>query len=50
MSSILFGVAPVDITTFTAAAAVLVFAALAASYLPARRAAALGPIETLRLE
>ncbi len=46
----LFGVAPVDIATFTVAAAVLVFAALAASYLSTRRAAALGPIETLRLE
>ena len=50
MSSMLFGVAPVDMATFTLAAVVLVIAALAASYLPARRAAALGPIEALRLE
>jgi predicted permease len=50
MSSMLFGVAPVDVATFTVAAAVLMIAALAASYLPARRAATLDPIETLRLE
>jgi putative ABC transport system permease protein len=47
MSSLLFGVTPVDAATFAAAASVLVIAALAASYLPARRAAALDPVQTL---
>jgi ABC-type antimicrobial peptide transport system permease subunit len=48
MSSLLFGVTPVDAITFAAAAAVLVVASLAASYIPARRAAAVDPVETLR--
>jgi len=48
MSSLLFGVTPVDAVTFAAAAGVLVVAALAASYFPARRAAAVDPVETLR--
>lgn len=48
MSSLLFGVAPIDGVTFAAAAGMLVVAALLASYLPARRAAALAPAETLR--
>jgi predicted permease len=48
LSAMLFGVTPVDALTFTAAAMVLVIAALAASYIPARRAAAVDPVETLR--
>jgi putative ABC transport system permease protein len=48
MSSLLFGVTPVDAATFAAAAGVLLVAALAASYIPARRAAAVDPVETLR--
>jgi putative ABC transport system permease protein len=48
LSSLLFGVKPVDAATFASAAGVLVVAALAASYIPARRAAALDPVETLR--
>jgi putative ABC transport system permease protein len=48
MSSLLFGVTPVDAATFAAAAGVLVVATLAASYIPARRAAAVDPVETLR--
>ena len=47
MSSLLFGVTPVDAVTFATAASVLVMAALAASYVPARRAAALDPVRTL---
>ena len=47
MSSLLFGVTPVDVATFGAAAGVLLVAALAASYIPARRAAALDPVRTL---
>jgi predicted permease len=48
MSSLLFGVKPVDAATFGGAAAVLVVAALIASYVPARRAASVDPVETLR--
>jgi putative ABC transport system permease protein len=50
MAALLFGVTPVDGATFAAAAGVLVIAALAASYIPARRAAAVDPVETLRGE
>ena len=47
MSSLLFGVTPVDAATFAAAASVLAMAALVASYIPARRAAAVDPVQTL---
>jgi putative ABC transport system permease protein len=47
MSSLLFGVTPVDAATFAGAASVLVIAALAASYVPARRAAAVDLVQTL---
>jgi predicted permease len=47
MSSLLYGVTPVDAVTFAAAATVLTLAAFAASYLPAHRAAAVDPVETL---
>ena len=50
MSSLLFGVSPLDPTAYVAALAVIVFAAALATYLPARRAAQLDPIETLRAE
>jgi putative ABC transport system permease protein len=50
MSSLLFGVTPVDFATFVTAAGVLAMAALAATYIPARRAAAVDPLETLRAE
>jgi ABC-type antimicrobial peptide transport system permease subunit len=48
MSSLLFGVAPVDAVTFVAAIVFLTLAALCASYIPARRAAAVPPADTLR--
>ena len=50
MSSLLFGVTPVDAATFVAAAAFLAAAALLASYIPARRAATIDPMQTLRAE
>jgi predicted permease len=50
MRSLLFGVSPLDPITFAAVPIVLVVAAVLASYLPARRAAALDPVETLRAE
>jgi putative ABC transport system permease protein len=48
LESMLFGVAPADLLTFTAAAGFLAAAALIASYIPARRAAGVEPSETLR--
>jgi putative ABC transport system permease protein len=48
MSSLLFGVEPVDAVTFGVSALVLMIAAMAASYIPARRAASIDPVETLR--
>jgi predicted permease len=50
MSSLLFGVTPLDAVTFLAAAAFLAVAALLASYIPARRATAIDPMQTLRAE
>jgi len=50
MSSLLFGVTPLDVVTFVVAAAFLAAAALLASYVPARRAATIDPMETLRAE
>lgn len=50
MSSLLFGVAPFDPTTYGAMSLGLVTAAVLASYLPARRTAAVNPVEALRAE
>jgi len=50
MKSVLFGISPVDPHTYTAVSLVLVLATVLASYLPARRAAAVDPVETLRAE
>jgi putative ABC transport system permease protein len=50
MSSLLFGVKPFDPVTYGSMAALLVAAAGAASYFPARRAAKVNPIETLQSE
>jgi macrolide transport system ATP-binding/permease protein len=46
----LFGTPPWDAATFTSVAAVLGIAALLASYLPARRAASVNPVDALRAE
>jgi putative ABC transport system permease protein len=48
MQSLLFGVSPLDPVTFAATPVVLVVAAVVATYLPARRAASVDPVETMR--
>jgi putative ABC transport system permease protein len=50
MESLLFGISPLDPVTFTAMPIVLATAGVLASYLPARRATAVDPVETLRAE
>jgi putative ABC transport system permease protein len=50
VSTLLFGIAPTDVTTFTVVIGTLVTVAVAASYLPARRAMRVSPIEALRTE
>jgi putative ABC transport system permease protein len=50
MASLLFGVSAADPLTFLAVALVLTFAALAASYIPARRAMRVDPMVVLRHE
>jgi ABC-type antimicrobial peptide transport system permease subunit len=50
MRSVLFGVAPLDVTSFVAAPVVLALVAALACLLPARRAASTDPAEALRCE
>jgi len=50
MSSLLFGVERLDPPTYAAVLSVLAMAAAMASYVPARRAAAVDPVETLTAE
>jgi putative ABC transport system permease protein len=50
LQSMLFEIGPLDPTTFVAVPAVLLLAALAACYFPARRAAHVNPVVALRYE
>ena len=50
MRGLLFGVRSWDVPTLAAVAAVLALSALLASYIPARRAASVNPVEALRAE
>jgi predicted permease len=50
MSSLLFGIESTDVVTYAAAIGVIFAAAALASYLPARRASAIDPVETLKAE
>jgi predicted permease len=50
MDALLFGVAPSDPVTYAAMSVGLIAAAALASYIPARRAAAVNPVDTLRSE
>jgi ABC-type antimicrobial peptide transport system permease subunit len=49
MEGLLFGIAPQDPITLMMTAAVLLIAILAASWLPARRAARIDPVSAMRI-
>ena len=50
MSSLLFGVTALDPATYAAVSALLIVTSGLASYLPARRAIAVDPVQALRAE
>jgi len=50
ISSLLFGITPLDPVTYLASGALITAAAMVASYIPARQAASVDPMETLRGE
>ena len=49
ISKLLFGVRTLDLLAYIAGAAIIVFVALLASYLPARRASRIDPATTLKI-
>jgi ABC-type antimicrobial peptide transport system permease subunit len=48
LAGLLYGVKPIDVPTFAAATILVIGASMTASYLPARRALAIDPTESLR--
>jgi predicted permease len=50
LSTLLYGVRPTDPLTFAGSSALVILVALAASWLPARRAASIDPMQSLRTE
>jgi len=50
MSGLLYGVRPIDPITFASVAVLLILVALSASYIPARRAIRVDPMDALRCE
>jgi predicted permease len=50
LGSLLFGIGAIDVPTFIAMSALMLSVALLASYLPARRASAVDPMQSLRAE
>jgi ABC-type antimicrobial peptide transport system permease subunit len=50
MTALLFNVSPVDPITYAAVSLVLLLAALLATYVPARRATSVEPVQALRAE
>jgi len=50
MSTLLYGITPLDPVTYVAVPLVLMMATVIASYLPARRAASTDPVEALKVE
>jgi len=50
MTSLLFGIAPLDATTYAAVAMLLLMVAALASYVPAHRATGVDPVKALRAD
>ena len=50
MTPVIYGVSPADPATYAAVSVILMAVALLASYVPARRASAVNPVEALRAE